>query len=262
MLYEQLRYAEVIRKLYKLRHLLVHKAHPDIGSRVGYEKYSKQFYRITKKLVKEGILDKEGRFVENLLNLWLVELPLDADDNQVEVLGNRIPYTLFLSLCLDSPKKSGELTKELNLNRMSAYLAIEKLKKTKLIRSENSSIVAPEGGVHRWLLRYLDLCKTHADTTDDISPLFNTVPAYIGGKQAYYIANYEPGRPVGPSDMAIMTFKPFLNFWESVIKEISYFTDYPKEVEIILAKPKDRIVWIDKLPYKKTGRSRWEYSSP
>jgi predicted transcriptional regulator len=254
MLYEQLRYAEVIRKLYKLRHLLVHKAHPDIGSRVGYAKYSKQFYRITKKLVKEGILDKEGRFVENLLNLWLVELPINATDKQIEVLGNRIPYTVFLSLCLDSPKKAGEVSKELNLNRMSAYLAIEKLKRSELIRLEDSVIAAGGGGVHRWLLRYVDLCKTHADTTGDISSLFNTVPAYIGGKQAYYMTTYEAGRPIGPSDMTIITFKPFVNFWESVIKEIGYFKDYPKSIELSLAKQKDRIVWVDKLPYKKTRR--------
>ncbi len=254
MLYEQLRYAEVIRKLYKLRHLLVHKAHPDIGSRVGYTKYSKQFYRITKKLVKEGILDKEGRFVENLLNLWLVELPINATDKQIEILGNRIPYTVFLSLCLDSPKKSGELSKELNLNRMSTYIAIEKLKKAELIRLEDSVLVTEGGGVHRWLLRYLDLCKTYSDTTDDISPLFNTIPAYIGGKQAYYMANYEPGRPVGPSDMSIITFKPFMRFWESAIKEVGYFKDYPKSVEIAIAKPKDSVVWIDMLPYKKTRK--------
>lgn len=254
MLYEQLRYAEVVRKLYKIRHLLVHKDHPDIGSRVGYQKYSKQFYRIKKNLAKEGILDREGKFVENILNLWMVELPIDADNNQIKVLGNRIPYTLFLSLCLDSPKKSGELSKDLNLNRMSAYLAIEKLKKTELISSEDSLIVALGGEVHRWLMRYLELCKTYADTIGDISPLFNTVPAYIGGKQAYYMANYEPGRPVGPSDMEIITFKPFVNFWESVIKEISYFKDYPKTVEIGLAKPKDSVVWIDRLPYKKTRK--------
>ena len=61
MLYDQIRYGEVIWKLYKLRHLLAHKAHPDLGSRVGYSKYSKQFYRITRKLVGEGILDKQGR---------------------------------------------------------------------------------------------------------------------------------------------------------------------------------------------------------
>lgn len=254
MLFEQLRYAEIIRKLYKLRHLLVHKAHPDIGSRVGYPKYSKQFYRITKKMVKEGILDKEGRFVENLLNLWLVELPLNATNSQIEALGNRIPYTVFLSLCLDSPKKSGEISKELKLNRMSAYLAVEKLKKAELIRAEDSAILAQEEKMYRWLLKYLDLCKTYADTTGDVSPLFSTIPAYIGGPHAYYMTNYKPGSPIGPSDMTIITFKPFMRFWESVIREIGYFREYPKNVGINLAKPKDRIVWIDKLPYKKTRR--------
>ncbi len=254
MLYEQIRHVEVIRKLYKLRHLLVHKAHPDVGSRVGYPKYSKQFYRITRKLVKEGILDKGGRFVDNLQNLWLVELPLHATKKQIETLGNRVPYEVFLSISLDSPKKSGAISKELNLNRMAVYLAIEKLKKAGLIKTDNSLISEKKEKTYDWFVRYLNTCKTYADTTGDISILFNTVPAYISGPQAYYMVHYEPGRPVGPADMKIITPKPFVRFWESMINEVLYFKNYPKSVEIGVSQSKARIIWIEHLPYNKTSR--------
>lgn len=254
MLYDQIRYGEVIRKLYKLRHLLVHKAHPDLGSRVGYSKYSKQFYRITRKLVEEGILDKQGRFVENLPNLWLTELPIRATGKQIGALGNRVPYNVFLAVSIDSPKKAGELFRELNLNNKATYLAIGKLKKARLIRMEDSLISAQkEESVYDWLLRYLDLCKTYADTTGDISILFNAVPAYISGLHAYYMVNYEPGRPMGPADMTIITPKPFVKLWKTVIKEVRYFRDYPKRIEIAFAKSKGRIIWIDRLPYSKTS---------
>lgn len=255
MLYDQIRYGEVIRRLYKLRHLLVHKAHPDLGSRVGYSKYSKQFYRITRKLAEEGILDKQGRFVENLPNLWLAELPIHATGKQIEALGNRVPYNVFLAISLSSPKKAGELFRELNINNKATYLAIGKLKKARLIRMEDSLISAQkEESAYDWLFRYIDLCKTYADTTGDISILFNAVPAYISGPQAYYMVNYEPGRPVGPADMMIITSKPFVKFWEAIIKEVRYYKDYPKRVEISIAKSKGRIIWIDRLPYNKTSR--------
>lgn len=255
MLFEQIRYAEITRKLYRLRNLLVHKAHPDVGSRVGYSKYSKQFYRIKKKLTEEGVLSREGRFVDNILNLWLVEIAFHATKEQQKVLGNRVPYNVFLAVSLNSPKKTSDLTREINFSRKAIYLAVNKLEKAGLIKSDDSMIFPQkEEKAYNWLIRYLDLCKTYADTTNDISILFNTVPAYIGGPQAHYIVNYEPGRPAGPADMSIITFKPFVNFWESAIREISYFRDYPKHVTVSLAKPKDRIVWIDKLPYKRTRK--------
>lgn len=254
MLYEQIRYVEVIRKLYKLRHLLVHKAHPDLGSRVGYPKYSKQFYRIIRKLVKEGILDKGGMFVDSLQNLWLVELPLHATKKQIETLGNRVSYEVFLSILLDSPKKAAVISKELHLNRMAVHLAIGKLKKAGLIKTDNSLISAKKEKTYDWFVRYLNTCKTYAYTTGDISILFNAVPAYISGPQAYYMINYEPGRPVGSADMKIITSKPFVRFWESVIDEVLYFKNYPKSVEIGIAKSKARIIWIDRLPYNKTSR--------
>jgi len=107
---------------------------------------------------------------------------------------------------------------------------------------------------HDWLLRYLDLCKMYADTTGDTSIIFNTVPAYISGPQSYYMVNYKPGRPIGPADMIISTWKPFVRFWESVIREVRYFSKYPKRIEIAIARSKYKIIWIDRIPYNKTSR--------
>ena len=63
MLYTKIRYAEQIRKLYKLRHLLEYDRHPDLGPRLGYTKNNRQFYILKKKLKTEKILDKDGRFI-------------------------------------------------------------------------------------------------------------------------------------------------------------------------------------------------------
>jgi predicted transcriptional regulator len=252
MLYEQIRYAEIIRKLYRLRHLLAEGTHPDIGSRLGYPKYSKQFYRVKRKLQDEGVLDKQGRFAENLPNLWLVELPLQVAKKHIRILGEKVPYNVFLAAFMDSPAKAGGLSKELNFNRKAVYNSINRLRKEGLVTKKNSKIaVNNEANVYSWLARYIELCKTYVDTTNDTAILFRTVPAYISGPQAYYMINYEPGRPVGPADMIILTYKPFLQFWRSVTKQIRYFKEYPKNVEIDLAKPTDKIVWLDRFPYNK-----------
>jgi hypothetical protein len=80
------------------------------------------------------------------------------------------------------------------------------------------------------------------------------VPAHIGGPAARYAVSYEPGRPIGPSDMVIATYKPFQKLWESLVEEVRYFKEYPKKVEVGLANPADEIVWIGGIPYEKKMR--------
>jgi predicted transcriptional regulator len=259
MLYEQIRYAEVVRKLYRLRHLLTQKDHPDIASRLGYSKYSKQFYRIKRKLREEEVLDKQGRFVENLPNLWIVELPLHASKEQISTLGNEVSYNVFLATSMDSPRKAGQLSEELNFNRMAIYNSIDKLRKARLVTKENSKIyVNNEAGVYSWLVRYIELCKTYTDTTNDTAVLFKTVPAYIDGPQAYYMINYEPGRPVGPADMIIRTYEPYKKFWQSVLGDVRYFKEYPKKVEIAQARATDKVVLLEGVPYNKKAKLELE----
>jgi len=256
MLYEQIRYADIIRKIYRLRHLLTQKNPPDLGSKLGYPKYSKQFYRVKAKLREVGILNKQGRFVESLLNLHVVDLPLHATKEQIDVLGNEVPYSMFLALVIDSPKKVGEMIKDLRFSRKAVYDALEKMEKTRLVNVADSLAMAEKGEVNDWFVRYLDLVKTSIDSTGDISLLFNTVPAYISGPQAYYMINYEPGRPVGPADMLVLTYQPFLNFLESMILQLRYFKDYPKKIEVGLSKDGE-ITWIDRIPYDKKAKEIW-----
>lgn len=256
MLYEQIRHADIIRKIYRLRHLLTQKNPPDLGSKLGYPKYSKQFYRVKAKLREEGILNKQGRFVESLLNLHVVEMPLHATKEQIDVLGNQVPYSLFLALIVDSPKKAGEMIKDLRFSRKAVYDSLEKMEKVQLVNMEDSLATVKEGPVNDWLVKYLELVKTSIDTTGNISLLFNTIPAYISGPQAYYTINYEPGRPVGPADMLLLTYPPFLNFLETMVRHLRYFEDYPKKVEVRLSKDGE-IIWIDRIPYDKNAKEIW-----
>ncbi|MDG7016704.1 MAG: hypothetical protein JRM82_04935 [Nitrososphaerota archaeon] len=255
MLYRQIRYAIEARKLYRLRHLLSRPRHPDIGSLLGFSKYSKQFYRIKNVLKDERILDSEGRFVENTLNLWVTELPLSASREQTNVLGHRIPYDVFLTTAIRSQTTVRGLPAELAIDRHNLSDAVGRLLRAKLLNKDGHQVVAHDK-VQNWLLRYIELSKAYADTTSDVSYLFNAIPAYIGGPRAHYAMSYEPGRPIGPSDMVIATYGPFRNLWESLVKEVRYFKEYPRKVEVGLASPSDEIVWVNGIPYGKKARRR------
>jgi len=254
MLYDQIRYAEKVRRLYRLRHLLVQRSHPDVGSRLGYPKYSKQFYRVKKTLRKDGILDRQGKFVESLPNLWLAELPQSAKNrDQIKVLGHRVPYNVYLAVVSDPGKKRGELARELGVSKKAVYDALASLEKVGLVTIVDSAVSADkEAPLCRWLLRYIELAKIHTNTTGDISALFKSIPGYIGGPQARYVLDYESGRPIGPADMKILTYKPYVKVWKEITGDIAYFKNYPKKIEIELATPKDRTIWIDTLPYNRT----------
>ena len=111
-----------------------------------------------------------------------------------------------------------------------------------------SAITADEK-LRKWLLRYVELSKLQVDTTGDISYLFGTVPAHVSGPAARNALNYEPGRPIGPSDMVISTYKPFRTEWESTIRGVRYFKEYPKTVKVVLANPSDKVAWVGRIPY-------------
>lgn len=257
MLYNKIRYAEKIRTLYKLRHLLVHGKHPEIGSRLGFTKYSKQYYDVRDKLIQENILDKEGRFIDNPVNVWISELPIIVNNKQqLGVLGSSPPFTIALSLFFNKKMQVKEISMGLGLYRSTTYDAIQKLARAHLAIF-NPGLVRPidDESFYHWLDKYINLCLVQADTNDDIHLLFDCVPSYIDGKQAYYTLNYEPGRPVGPSDMIIRTYEPFMKFWKDAIVKVRYFKNYPKRISIESAKKTDVIVWLNGLPYNKRARS-------
>ncbi len=260
MLYEQIRYAEDVRKLYRLRHLLLQTRHPAIDSLLGYPKRSMQFYRTKKSLQTERVLDAQGRFIENAPNLWIAELALNANREQTKALGYKVPYNIFLAVVLEPQTTTIKmLPGELFVKRQTVHFAVNRLLTVRVLEKksdDNHRAVTTGEKLRNWLLRYIDLANSHADATGDVSYLFSAIPAYISGPAARFAVNYEPGRPIGPSDMVIATYKPFQSLWQSLIKEVRYFKQYPRKVEVDLAKPSDEIIWIGGIPYKKEMVSR------
>ena len=265
LLYDQIRYAEAVRAFYRLRGRPSGHFSSGIVESLGYAKYSNQFYAVKKLLKQEGVLDREGRFVNSAPNVWLAELPQIVTKKEMKVLGDEIPYTVFAAAVLDSIKRLGSLAKELQKSRSSLYYAASRLIEAGLLQKSRDEI-SPLGSGKDWLLKYLEACKTHVDVTGDISMLFRAVPGYVDGPRAYYALHHEVGMPIGRSDMIIATMKPFINFWTSVITEVRYFREYGKGIKTALASPSARIVWFEGLPFnaranKTTGSRRWQSSS-
>ena len=251
MLYQQIRYAVEIRKLYKIRHLLIRRRHPAIDSLLGFSKSSMQFYRIKKTLRTEGVLDREGKFIENTPNLWMAELALQASREQTKTLGHEVPYSMFLAAVLQPPTgiTTRELSGDLHIARQTIHYALKELQSARVLKSAGRGKVTVEEKLRDWMLRYLDIAKSFVDTTGETFYLFNMIPSHIGGAAARYVVKYEPGRPLGPSDMKIETYKPFLAVWESLIRDVRYFREYPRKVELDLAKPDEKIIRIGGIPY-------------
>jgi hypothetical protein len=212
---------------------------------------------VVKKLLKqEGILDSEGRFVTSAPNVWLAELTQILTKKQLKILGDEIPYTVFLAAVLGSTKRIGLLAKQLCMSRSSVYYATSRLEETGLLEHNKKHEISPADKPKEWLLTYLEACKTHVDVTGDIPILFRAVPGYIDGSRAYYAQHHEVGMPIGRSDMVIATMRPFIDFWSSMIKQVRYFKEYGKDILVALANPSVRVVWVDRLPYNARARPR------
>jgi len=251
LLYTQIHYAEEVRKLYRLRHLISRRSRPGVSAQLGFKEYNEQLRRIKNILKKERVLDRRGRFVENEPNTWLAHLPILADRTKTRVLGERVPYEIFLALALDSKATSRELPKMLKVDRHVTGAAIKRLSEAGLLEKKPRGDLIPDARVRDWLLRYVDQAKAYAFATGDIYYLFSAVPAYIGGPRAYFDQNYLPGRPAGPPRMEIVTYPPFQEAWEAIVKDVRYFRDYPKAVTVEPNADPHESVWIDSLPYKR-----------
>ncbi len=229
--------------------------HKETGSRLGFKKYSRYYYELIKKLHEEKVLDERGVFIDNTINLWLAELSMVLSKRETEVLGSRIPFLIYLNLFLNLTKKNPrDIHDELKLPRSSTYYAIERLESQNLVERANSKvIISKKHGFFSWLTKYVELCLSHADVTKEVFILFDVVPAYVDGPQAFYTVNYEPGRPMGASDMIIRTNEPFIRFWRYVIDNVRYFFDYPKRIKVLPIETKNEIVWIGKTPYNKNA---------
>ena len=256
MIYTKIKHAEKIRKLYKLQSIMAHKQHQEIGSRLGFQKYSRYYYELIKKLHKERVLDEKGVFIDNTINLWLTELSGILSQKEIKVLGGRVPFSIYLDLFLNPIKKNPrDIHDELRLTRSSTYYAIEKLASENLIeRTDSKVIVSDKHEFFKWLTKYVELCLSYTDITKEIFILFDLMPAYIDGPQAFYMVNYEPGRPIGTSNMIIRTHEPYVKFWKYVIDHVSYFNRYPKQITVLPIEGKNEIIWMDEIPYDKNAK--------
>ena len=205
----------------------------------------------------ERVLDKNGRFIENEPNLWMSELALVASEDQTKTLGHKIPYRIFLAVSLQSEGKIvlPNLSKELLVSRQTIQYSLNELISVGILgKSGQHEIAVRDNKLRTWLTKYIDVAKSYADVTGDISYLFNAVPACIGGPAAYCALNYEPGRPIGPSEIEIETYKPFSTVWSSLVHDVRYFKDYPKQVRVELASPNEDLVWSEGLPYHRVNK--------
>lgn len=255
MLYEQIRHAHTVRGLYRMRHLLVHKRSPDMGTRLGFPKYSKQFYRIKSRLKEEGIIGGHGTFVESLPNMHVAMMPLRVAGAQISVLGRRVPYVLFLALVTGPPRTAGYLAAECRFSRKAVYDALRAMAGTGLVRIDGRMAVAEEGSAARgWLTGYLAAVKSWIDVSEDVSVLFRTVPSYVGGPHARRLLDYEPGTLMGRADVYIFTYGPFLDLMKSIVRESLYFGHQPRRVYVRSAGA-DQVIWVDGMPYRKDDAS-------
>ena len=250
MLYEQIRHARTIRHLYRIKHQLARRRGPDLGTRLGYPKYSKQFYRVRSLLVRERVINRRGVFIQSLPNMHMAKMSLRVEDGQIRVLGDRVPYCLFLALACGAPARAGSLAGELRLSRKAVYDALARMRVAGLVSMSGPVATANDGPARRWLAEYLDLIAAWMDASEDVSVLFNTVPACVGGPLARYLLDYEPGRPMGLADMHIFTPGPFLGLVKSTAGKSRYFRHYPKEVKISAAHG-GRVEWVGGVPYRK-----------
>ena len=250
MLYDQLKHADTIRKLYRLRHLLARPKPPEVGTRLGYPKYSKQFYRIKSKLRSEGVIDDRGIFVESPNNMHVVIMPLHVDREQIRVLGRRVPYFLFLALSVGPPRRVAYLARECRFSRKAVYEALKSMVGVGLVRMEGYTAEAEDGSARKWLEKYLAAAEAWVDTSGDVSVLFKVIPSYMGGPHVRRILDFEPGTPMGPADVHIFTYDPFISLMKSIVRNSLYFKRHARHV---LVRPVGDVQarWIDGVPYQK-----------
>jgi hypothetical protein len=260
LLYDLLRIVPRIELFYKLRGGGGAGPRRFVSQRIGYSGKTGAYKDLRRTLIREGILSKEGVFIENGPNVWLARLHEHVQDSQAAVhIGRRIPYMIFLALMLDEGRvfeSSYRLARELRIARRSAYAAVTLLVKRGLIDKSRLALANRESArqLQRWLGRYLDLTIEHANLKHDSSKIFQAVPAYIDGLEALQRVKYEAGMPIGPSPMIIRTYDPFRTFWMRALDEVDDFRERSNTVSIGSVGTDNEIVWISGLPY--SGRPR------
>jgi hypothetical protein len=260
LLYDLLRIAPKIELFYKLRGDGGAGPRRFVSQRIGYSGRTGAYKDLRRILIREGILSKEGIFIENGPNVWLARLHEHVQDPQIPVhIGRRIPYMIFLALMLCEGKdleSSYRLTRELRIAPRSTYAAVTLLVKRGLVEEAKLATANRESArqLQRWLNRYLDLTIEHANLKHDSSKIFQAVPAYIDGLEALQRVKYEAGMPIGPSPMIIRTYNPYRTFWMRALDEVDDFRRRSNKVSIGSVGTDNEIVWIPGLPYSSRPR--------
>ena len=256
LLYELLRIAPKVELFYRLR------GRGDgprrhVSQRMGYSGRTGAYKNLRRVLTREGILNKDGIFIENGPNIWLARLGEHVEDAQVAVcIGRRVPYMIFLALVLeeDSSRDSAyRLARELKIPVTSLYSGVRRLVRKGLMEQGRLSVAdqEPVKQLRNWLRRYLDLTIQHANLIHDSSKMFQAVPAYIDGLEAVQRVQYTAGMPIGPAPMVIRTYLPYRSFWVRTLGEVDDFRNRSTVVSVgpALARTDSEIVWISGLPY-------------
>jgi hypothetical protein len=254
LLYDLLRIAHKVELFYRLRGA---KAGPRrlLPQRIGYSGRTGAYKNLRRSLIREGILNREGAFIESGPNVWLARLSEHVQDVQVAVsIGRRIPYMIFLALVpngSEEVKSPYRLARELKIPPRSLYAAVRSLAERKLIEQQRLAVADEKSAkqLRAWLGRYLDLTIQHANLTHDSSRIFHAVPGYIDGPEAFQRVKYEAGMPFGPASMVIRTFGPYRSFWMRVLAEVDDFRQRSRPVSLGAPRPDTGITWMSGLPY-------------
>ncbi|WP_455363213.1 hypothetical protein [[Eubacterium] cellulosolvens] len=254
MLYDILRVAPKVELLYKLRGSRTGRRRL-LPQRIGYSGRTGAYKNLRRSLIREGILNKEGAFIESGPNVWLARLSEHVQDVQVAVsIGRRVPYMIFLALVLNGSedfKSTYRLARELKIPLRSLYAGVRSLVERKLIERQRLAVTDQKSAkqLQAWLGRYLDLTIQHANLIHDSSRMFHAVPAYIDGLEAFQRVKYEAGMPIGPTSMVIRTYEPYRSFWMRVLAEVDDFRQRSRAVSLGATRPDTGITWISGLPY-------------
>jgi hypothetical protein len=254
LLYDLLRIAPKIELFYKLRGAGAGPLHLR-SQRIGYSGRTGAYKNLRRRLIREGVLNREGVFIDNGPNLWLARLSEHVEGPQAAAwIGRRIPYMVFLAPVLNEgtyPKSSYQLARDLGMNLTSAYSAVRSLVNRGLIDRPEIAVAdgKPARQLQSWLERYLELIIEHANLSHESAKMFRAVPAYIDGPEALQRVKYAAGMPIGPAPMVIRTYKPYWPFWARTLDKVDDFRERERPVSLDLAHRDTRIIWVSGLPY-------------
>ena len=254
LLYDLLRITPKVELFYKLRGAGTGPRR-HLPQRIGYSGKTGAYKNLRRTLIREGILTKEGVFVENGPNVWLARIGEHVQDTRIAgCVGRRVPYMVFLALVLNAGedfKSTYRLARELNIPPRSMYAAIRTMVEKELVEQRRLAVADHKSAkqLEAWLRRYLGLAIQHANLSHDSSRMFHAVPAYVDGLEALQRVKYAAGMPIGPAPMMIRTYAPYKSFWIRALREVDDFRERSRPVSVGLTRPDAETTHMSGIPY-------------